>query len=99
MKTLSDVEFTMMFQDFNILVMEEMVVAVAIGLRNDLLGRQERENKEFRHAAYRQFILWRHGRLGAGNRRIIPSCVVAKIRGRWPDPLGQYTGYKPLGLP
>ena len=44
------------------------------------------EDRGRRHAAYRQFIVWQ---LGAGNRRIIPSCVW-KIRDRFPDSLGQY---------
>ena len=75
------------------------MVGIAIGLRNALLARQDRTAKEYRHAAYRQFILRRHGKLGAGNRRIIPSCVVNTIRNRWPDPFGQYTGFKNFGLP
>ena len=47
-----------------------------------------------RHAAYRQFVLWRHGRIGQGVRRVIPSCVVWLIRDRFPSASGQYTGFQ-----
>ena len=42
-------------------------------IRND---REDSSTRSFRKAAYRQFILARHGHLGKGNRRVCPSCVV-----------------------
>ena len=52
------------------------------------------EQRQYRHAAYRQFELWQHGRLGEGNRVIILSCCIWKIRTAFPDPLGQYVGFR-----
>lgn len=59
---------------------------VARRFREDILaaGGDDDHNKRNRHAASRQFFSWIHEYLGAGNRRVIPSCVW-KIRGQCPD--------------
>ena len=60
-------------------------------IRND---REDNSSRAFRKAAYRQFILARHGHLGKGNRRVCPSCVVLKIMEQWPSVTGVYMGYR-----
>ncbi|KAL5496979.1 hypothetical protein EMCRGX_G013360 [Ephydatia muelleri] len=52
-------------------------------------------NRSYRHAAYRQYILWSYNiRLGRRIRRVIPSCVVTAIRNEFPEPDNNYVGYK-----
>ena len=52
-------------------------------------------NKQFRHVAYRQYVVSQYGALGAGHRVVIPSCCVWKIKDRYRDPQGQYKGFIP----
>lgn len=84
------------WQDFNILVLDEVVLQLSRRLRRDMVGVEPGdETKANRHAAYRQYILWTFGRLHFGDRRLIPSCCVWRIRDKYPDPHGHYTDFKP----
>ncbi|XP_033103328.1 P2X purinoceptor 7-like isoform X2 [Anneissia japonica] len=53
----------------------------------------EEQNKSNRHHSYMLFIYWRHQRLLRGDRRIIPSCCVWRIRDKFPSPTRTYRGF------
>ena len=81
------------------IVLDGNVLDIAMRYREDLLVLENaRNNENFRHSAYRQYVLWQHGRLGMGNRVVVPSCCVLAIRARYPSPNGIYTGYRPARL-
>lgn len=64
------------------------------GFRGDDLLFSLMKPEEYRYHAYRNYIGVMYGYLGRRNRRVIPACVVQYIRGRWPDPMGTYRGYR-----
>ena len=55
-------------------------------------------NKSYRFIAYRQYISWIFGWLEKDARKVIPSCVVNKIRLEFPPPDNIYIGYKDCSL-
>lgn len=77
------------------LCLDPDVLSVAVlnhaDIRNDPF---DNSTRQFRKAAYRQFILDKHGHLGRGNRRVVPSCIVWKVRNKYPSPTGIYMGYR-----
>ncbi len=76
-------------------VVTPAILDLAMAHYNDfMVYDQVRDNKAYRHQAYRQFVLQRFGKLGQGNRKVVPSCVLLAIRNRFPDPEGTYTGFK-----
>ena len=84
---------------FSQLVLNANVLDIAMRYREDFLAMEHpRNNENFRHTAYRQYVLWQHGRLGQGNRRVIPSCCINSIRERYPSPNGIYTRFQPTRL-
>lgn len=91
--------FFFLLQEMNI-ILHPFVLHLSRRQRVDILVFAEEggEAASNRHAAYRQFVFWQHGRLGAGNRRAIPSCCVWAIRDTYPSPNNVYTGYIPARL-
>ena len=93
-------------QEMDVLILDAAVLMLQRIYRGDIYNIRDQqavqgdgrnlgeENKRFRYAAYRQFILWQHGALGKGNRRVVPSCCVLRIRERYPDPHAHYVGFQ-----
>lgn len=80
---------------FTTICLDGHVLEVAMRATEDILADPPvRSNGNFRHYAYKQFTYWQHGRLGAGRRRVIPSCCVWAIRNRFPAPDGHYKGFQ-----
>ncbi|XP_074626925.1 P2X purinoceptor 7-like [Acropora palmata] len=52
------------------------------------------QNRNYRYAAYRQYVWWIYKRLGRKKRKVIPSCVVSAIRKEFPEADGNYTGFR-----
>ena len=80
---------------FKKLCLGRNVLKLNIIARSDLRGHNiEFTTNAYRKAAYHQMALWEYGRLGKGDRRVHPSCVVTMIRKFYPSPDDRYMGFK-----
>jgi hypothetical protein len=61
--------------------------------KQELMSKSAKSN---RFVAYRNFVSWINSgrKLGKSNRVRIPACVVHKMRQKWPEQSGNYTGFK-----
>ena len=80
---------------FNNICLARGVLELAIRARCDIRAYlPDYSTQSYRKAVYRQYTLWKYGKLGRGNRRILLSCVVTMIRQSYPAPDGRYMGYR-----
>lgn len=80
---------------FNTVCLDREVLQLAIRARCDIRADEpDYSTQSYRKAAYRQYTLWKFGKLGRGNRKILPSCVVIVIRQAYPAPDGNYMGFR-----
>ena len=52
--------------------------------------------RQYRLVAYRHFLEWvlQGEKLDAGNRVVLPACVLKAIRSKFPSPTGLYRGFQ-----
>ena len=80
---------------FRNIVLDREVLNIAIRAQCDIRAEVAHfEINSYRKAAYRQYILWKYGKLGKGNQRVCPSCVVRLVRQTYPSSDGEYVGFR-----
>ena len=80
---------------FNTTCLDREVLQLAIRARCDIRADEpDYSTQSYRKAAYRQYTLWKYGKLGRGNRKLLPSCVVTTIRQAYPAPESNYMGFR-----
>ena len=83
------------YQKFKKICLDKDILEVCIKSTADFYAEEfDFSANSYRKAAYRQYILWKFGKLGYHNRRVIPECVVRMIRAAYPSPDGIYMGFK-----
>ena len=75
--------------------LELPVLKTALGTITKYTGKKfDYENKNYRFAAFKQYISWIYTRLGRNIRQVIPACIVWEIRKKFPSDDGEYVPFK-----
>ena len=83
------------FAIYQNICLDQEVLTLVIRARFHILAEDpDYSTSSYRKAAYRQHCLWNYRKLGKGNQRVLPSCVVLMIRRFYPAPDGIYMGYR-----
>ncbi|KAG0445593.1 hypothetical protein HPB47_013602 [Ixodes persulcatus] len=77
--------------DFALVCLQPAVLRVAFWALEDADIPPTQGDPMLRFVAYRQFVRWMWQRLGRHNRRILPACVVCRIREQFPS--DTHTGF------
>ena len=84
-----------LYELFQNICVDRDLLTVAIRAKSDIrVEVPDYSSNSFRKAAYRQYILWRFGKLGRGNKNVCPACVVRVVREAYPALDGQYSGFR-----
>ncbi|XP_069580288.1 P2X purinoceptor 7 [Brachyistius frenatus] len=84
---------------FEQLVLSRSLLEAVLWYRGPLSPLDQVQTAALRHCAYGQYISWRFGFPPADTHPAIPSCCVWRIRKEYPNPDGQYSGFRPVRTP
>ena len=76
---------------FSLICLEREVLETALSGWDRIVGENNAICNKSRFIAYKQYILWIHGKLGNDVR--IPTCVLYKIRQTFPAPDNIYVPF------
>lgn len=83
------------YQRFQNICIDREVLELAIRAQCDIRADEpDYSMSSYRKAAYRQYVLWKYGKLGRGNRRVLPSCVVITVRNAYRSPGEVFMGFR-----
>jgi hypothetical protein len=77
-------------------LLDPEILEVQISLRyRDRADNSDLKPEAFRFVAYRNLFILTYGRTRAKmERKPLPSCLVMRVRMKYPDPRNEYTGFK-----